>query len=640
MQKQSLIDPILCLLLTTAIIGIYGQTADFGFVNFDDPVYVFENPNLTDGLTRASVSWALTAVYGATWQPLVWLSYLLDVELYGLSPGGFHLTNLVLHLINTLLLFAVMRRLTGSRWTGLFIAGLFGLHPLNVEAVTWVSERKGLLSTTMLLLCLLSYTRYARRPGLKQYLPIMFFFTLGLAAKPMLVTLPFLLLLLDFRPLSRMEKRLAGPRLLPGLIIEKIPLFLLSAAACALAVYSQHAAGALAAMDIRPLGIRVENALVTYIVYLVKFFIPAGLSAHYPIPLSFSLWQSAGAGTVLVLISGTAVYLARRLPWLFIGWFWYLGLLLPVIGLVQFGSHALADRFMYVPMNGITLMLAMGAAACFRKLPLIKTGCIGGAIIIMAILSAVSFRQVQTWQNSQTLWTHALAVTEHNYPALYNLGHAYDQGGDSEQALRHYREALQINPDSAQTHHSIGVLLAAQGATLQSIEHYREALRLDPAAADTHNNLGNCYQRQGSLNLAIEHYRAALRSNPQRAQTHYNLGQALEKQGRPMQAFDRYTKALILDPSYIKARSSLAIACARSGRLAEAVAHFKALLKQEPGNYRAHNNLGAGLLQSGNPPAAARHFRQALRLRPHYPDAQKNLGRALKQLPKNLKTTY
>jgi len=614
------VDLWICAALLLATFAVYAQVGRFDFVNFDDPDYVVDNLHVRDGITADGVRWAFTSVEAANWFPVTRLSHMLDVQLFGLRSGWHHLVNVLIHTLAALLLFAFLNRATQARWPSALVAFLFALHPLHVESVAWVAERKDVIGAFFWFLALWAYVR-GRKPL------VLAAFCLGLMAKPMIVTLPFVMLLADVWPLRR-------PRT-PALLWEKLPLFALSAAAAIATYLVQRGSGAVRALDAFPIGLRIENALVTYVVYMARMIWPARLAVFYPYPVDVPVWQAALAGLVLAGITVLVVRSLRDRPYLAVGWFWYLGTLVPVIGLVQVGAQARADRYMYVPMVGLAVMLAWGLVgqAISPANRAVAAACVAACV-------ALTWVQVGYWRSSETLFRHALDVTAGNYLAHHNLGVALaEEPGRLPEAIAQYEAALAIKPDYARARTDLGNALARTGRLQDAVAQYQAAIRLEPDAAIPHNNLGNALsQIPGRLPEAIAEYESALRFEPNYAEAHNNLGSALASMpGRMPEAIAEFETALRINPDYAQARTNLDLARAvprnetnsaeveynqavdllKTGHEAEAIPHLEAALRFEPDFADAHYNLGVAL--SGIPgrmPEAIRHLEAALRIKP------------------------
>ncbi|MEE9530429.1 MAG: tetratricopeptide repeat protein [Syntrophobacteria bacterium] len=499
---------------------------------------------------------------------------MLDFELYGLNAGGYHLTNLLLHIANVLLVFFILKLMTGALWRSAFVAALFALHPLHVESVAWVTERKDVLSTLFWLLTMWGYLGYVERPGMRRYLLIIVSFTLGLMAKPMLVTLPFVLLLLDYWPLGRFKigqsadashasvqapiKSGQPMSAVLGLVWEKIPLFALVAVSSVVTFLAQKSAGALVHFETWPIRIRIANGLVSYVKYLGKMIWPHALAVFYPHPgHTLPIWKAGGAGLLLLCISILVVRGARRYPYLLVGWLWYIGTLVPVIGLVQAGSQAMADRFTYIPLIGLYIIIAWGVPEIVPRLSHRNLYLATLSTTLFLFLMVLTWKQVQVWKNSISLFEHTLEVTSNNGLCNYNLGIALDREGRTDDAIKHYLEALRIKPDHVGAHNNLGVALDREGHTDDAIKHYLEALRIKPDYAEAHNNLGVALDRKGRTDDAIKHYLEALRIEPDYVEAHNSLGIAFARKGNFDVAVKHFQKALQINPNFSYARDNL-----------------------------------------------------------------------------------
>ena len=570
------LDLLICLLLTLSILAVYWQVRTHDFVNLDDNVYVTANEHVRSGINLDSITWAFSLENKdhTYWHPVTWLSHMLDCQLYGLSPGMHHSTNLIFHIANTILLFLLFRRMTGELWKSALVAALFGLHPLNVESVVWISERKNVLSTFFWVLTMAVYVRYSERPGFYRYLPVFFLFMLGLLAKPMLITLPFVLLLLDYWPLRRLK--IGEWRNLLHLILEKIPLFVLSALALYISVLSNQHLGIMKSTEVVPITLRIENALVSYIGYIVKTLRPQNLAVYYPFPDSLPLWQTAGALLLLVCISLTLLLKLKHIPSLGVGWLWYLGTFAPVTGLVQAGLWpAMADRWAYIPTIGIFIIIAWGGSYLFTKWRCRKWVPATASITLLLILMVTTRLQVQYWKNSVTLYRHTLTVTSNDKTIHYNMGVSLSELGRSKEAIFHYRKALDINPTFRAALNNLAYELGREGNDTEAIRYYRAALRINPADKHAHNNLGTMLIRQGKLNEAVEHYREALQADPQFVEAHNNLGQAMLRTGEIETAIFHLTISFQAEPAKRITQSSLMLAIDFHKRIKSAAEKFR-----------------------------------------------------------------
>ena len=501
---------LICLLLAGAALLPYLQVRHHDFITFDDDMYVYENPMVRAGLTWPGVKWAFTAVHSSNWHPLTWLSHMLDSQLYGLKPGGHHLTNVVFHLANTLLLFLFWARVTGALWPSALVAALFALHPLHVESVAWVSERKDVLSTCFWLATLWAYVWYASAPSVKRYLSVVLLFALGLMAKPMVVTLPLVLLLLDYWPLGRIAGMAPAPGLAgqsgsgPGriklvywpLIKEKLPLFALAAVSCLVTVVAQKGSGAMMPLTIRPIDARIANALAAYVKYLVKLAWPYPITFFYPLaPVPW--WQEMWAGLALMVLSAFLLFRARRHPYLAVGWLWYLVTLLPVIGLVQVGGQAMADRYTYVPFIGLFVMVAWGiseATAEWRHRNTILS--LSAAAVLLGCLVS-TWMQAGYWRNSESLYFEAIRVAGDNYMAYHHLGMAYTNQGRFDQAIAMYKKSIAVDPSYSHAYNNLGIVYARQGRFNEAVDNLKFAIRLNPINVSFYRNLALAYSQQG-----------------------------------------------------------------------------------------------------------------------------------------------
>ena len=530
---------LICLSLAAVTLAVFWNLQYFDFILYDDLPYVILNPRIQSGLNISSIFWALTTMEMSNWHPLTWLSLMLDYDLFHLNPAGYHWTNLLIHIAGAIMLFSVLRRMTEEVWKSALVAALFAIHPLHVESVAWISERKDVLSAFFWLLTMWAYVRYTERPGPQRNLLVIAVFALGLMAKPMLVTLPFVLLLLDIWPLRRIPVFFTDSReSQPGgvedrgitwlqAIREKIPLFFLVCLSSVLTYFAQMNWKAMPSLEALPLDTRLANALIAYVQYIVKMLWPTDLVFFYPYVLWRPLWLLAGATLLLAGLTILTVRFAKSRPYLAVGWLWYLGTLVPVIGIVQVGSQAMADRYTYIPLIGLFIMIVWGVPDLlgdrrFRK-PLLAVL----SAVVLSVLAVCSWQQVQYWRNSVTLFERALSATSRNYLAHNNLGVALFLEGRTEDALRHYESALRIRPKFADAHHNIGAALAAQGKYDEAIRSYREALRFRPDDAGTYNNIGVALAARGDDDGAVDNYSAALRIRPDHEKARANLAAAL-----------------------------------------------------------------------------------------------------------------
>lgn len=590
---------IVCLFFVIVILALFWPLSHSDFVNYDDNHYVSENRQIKSGLTPKGILWAFKTTYACNWHPLTWLSHMVDFELYGIFAGGHHLTNVLFHIANTLLLFILLRRMTDAFWRSAFVAALFAFHPLHVESVAWIAERKDLLSTFWGLLTLISYAQYTQRSSWPWYGGALLFFALGLMAKPMLVTLPFLLLLLDYWPLGRLHFS-KDFRLQPAnsvstvysLLLEKLPFFAFTVVSCLVTYYAQQHGGAMVPFEMHPLGHRILNAIIAYVAYMGKMLWPVNLAIFYPLPDLFTIWQVAAAAALLIVIFGLVVVQIRRRPYLAVGWFWYFGTLVPVIGLVQVGGQAMADRYTYIPLIGLFIMAAWWGADRlhgwnYKRIFLSVTA--GIAVIVLMILTN---SQIHHWANSITLFEHAIQVTGGNWVAYNNLANALYGSGKIDASLRYYQLALQSEPPEPEgIYYNMGIVLNSAGRIQEAIDQYSEAIHLKPDYADAHVNLGAALAEQGKITEATHHYLEALRAEPNFAQAHYNMGNILLAQGRLDAAITSYSKAIDLDASFAESYNSMGLALMQMGRLEEAIFCFRKAANLRPSFREGLRNL-------------------------------------------------
>ena len=552
--------PIAVLLALTTLLA-YWPVVQCGYLNLDDDLYVTANPAVWGGLTLAGARWAFTTTHAGFWHPLTWLSHMLDVELWGPGPTGPHATNLLLHVANVVLLLLLLVRSTGALWPSAAVAALFALHPLRVESVAWVAERKDLLCGLFALTTIWAYVRYAERPRPGRYALVALSLALGLMAKPMLVTLPLVLLLLDRWPLRR------GTSL--RLVVEKIPLLGLAASAAVAHMLTAQRAGAIGHLARFPLEARLANALVSYARYLGKTLWPSGLAVFYPYPNAWPASELAGAAVLLMAVTLLAIVQMRRRPYLLVGWLWFLGMLFPVSGVVQAGSQAMADRFTYLPLIGLFVMAAWGGRDLLARWPVPPPALEACALALLLALGCTTWRQVGYWHDSTRLFTHALEVTSANWLAHNNLGDALAREGKLEEATQHFAESVRLEPSNPDAHYNLGVVLHRQGRPAEAIEHYRDALRLAPNYPNAHNNLGVALLDGGEVEQAIDELQQAFLLR-QDAGTHFNLGLALATRGRTDEAIEHYREAVRLKPDFGAARQHLADALALQPKADEA----------------------------------------------------------------------
>ena len=611
-QHTTFERPDLLILLGLAVVtfGIYAQVIGHQFIALDDASYIKENPMVNRGVTLAGLAWAFTTFYAANWHPLTWIAHMIDSQLFGMNAGGHLLVNALIHVANTLLLFWFLLRTTRARWPSALVAALFALHPLHVESVAWAAERKDTLSTFFGLLSLIAYTHYVETRSRKWYTWTAVTLALGLLAKPMLVTWPFVMLLLDYWPLRHLADPMAKehPRGashreaaagIASLVREKIPLFAIVAASAVITFVAQSHDRAVRTFVDDPIVLRLSNALVSYVKYLLLTFWPNDLAVYYPfVPSGIPVWQIIGAAFLLIGITAFCLFQRRIRPYLIVGWLWFLGTLVPVIGLVQVGGQTMADRYFYIPSIGLFIALVFGLAdiaRSWRVAPSLRAGIAGGVLLILATLTNA---QIQRWHDSFTLFEHTLAVTPRNLHIENNLGLAMGGSGRYDEAAAHFEKALQIDPNFYDGLVGMGVTRAFQDR----------------------------------LPEAIEYFQAAIRSQPDAPKAHVQLGLALWKQNRDEAALEEMRRALQLAPKDADIRADFGLALELVGRIPEAIEQLHEALRLNPNNAEAHNNLGLALLASSNARESIPEFEAALRLKPELNGAADNLRRAQAQL--------
>jgi tetratricopeptide (TPR) repeat protein len=615
-------------LLTAATLLAFAPVTSTGFVDYDDDVYVSANSHIQQPIDAGQIRWALTSFYASNWHPVTWLSHMIDWQAFGPKPLGHHVTSLLLHLASVLLLFFALERMTGATGRSTFAAALFAVHPLHVESVVWLAERKDVLCALFWFLAIASYARWCEKPRLSLRLAVFLFTALALMSKPMAVTLPLTLLLLDYWPLERLR-----PTTALSLVREKAPLLVLSAVGAWLTVLAQNAGHSISTVAGSPVGQRLENAVVSSVGYLVKMVWPVPLAVFYPHPgAMLPAWKIIGACGVLVFLSTMVVRARRTRPYLLFGWLWYLVTLLPVIGLVQVGRQAMADRYTYVPLVGIFVALTWGmsdlivAGAARARQPIRGRWAIAAATIIVLILIGVTRFQVGFWKDTDTLFTRALAVTEGNDVAHSHLGLLRARQGRLDEANAHFRESLRLRPGNALAHLDLGTNLVQLGKADEALAELRAALRLDPNDARIQSNLGGVLEMQGNLDEAKSHFAEAVRLDPEFTVAHIGLGSVASSEGKLDEAVAHYLAALRVDPSSAAAHDRVATVLAQLGRYDEAYVHFAEAIRIDPLRADTQCNWGTVLAKQARYREAAFHFAEAIRISPRLAQAHFSLA--------------
>jgi len=606
-------------------LALYAQVRGHAFLDFDDATYVVRNAAVRAGLTWAGVAWAFSTPYAGNWHPLTWVSHMSDVQWHGLDAGWHHLSNVVIHTLTTVILFQVFVRMTRAVGPSAFVAALFAVHPLHVESVAWIAERKDVLSGLWWVIAIGAYAGYVRDQRLWRYGTVVLAFGLALLSKPMAVTLPFALLLLDVWPLARWRGVEGGASSAAMLLREKAPLFLMAAASAVVTFLAQRQAGAVQSFDAFPFVRRVANVPVAYAHYLSSTFWPLDLAVLYPYPASIPPWRAAGAATLLIIVSAWALRSIRTRPSVLVGWLWFLGTLVPVLGIVQVGSQPYADRFMYIPAIGLFIIVAWEAARWTAARPAWRPWVSAiGAIVVLAS-AALTYRQTAYWKNDVTLWERDVAVTGDNYRGQTNLGFALAQAGSRGPALAAYREAIRLNPRYPNARNYLGLLLSDMGDHDGAAREFEAALTLLPRFAEARNNLGLTRMAQGRVEDAIAEFDRAVQLNPAFGAAHNNLAIASAQQGNLARAIAGFEAAVRLQPGVAEPHINLAAALTASGRPQEALPHFEAAVRIDPNNADYHYDFGAALAQRAMIPEAIAEMRAALAINPAHAEALKAL---------------
>jgi tetratricopeptide (TPR) repeat protein len=625
---------LVCVILTGLTVGVYWQVLFNDFVNYDDPVYVSENKHLEKGLTWEGIKWAFTSERADNWHPLTWLSLMLDYELFGINARGFHITNLLLHILNTVLLFLILHKVTGGFWRSGFVAAVFALHPLHVQSVAWVAERKDVLSTVFWLLTMWAYAGYAKRGGAARYAGALILFALGLLVKPMLVTLPFVMLLLDYWPLSRLHlDGGAEESSLLRLFLEKVPFFVLAAVSSVITLVVQRGGGAVIALAKLTFGKRIMNAAVSYVMYIVKTILPSRLAVYYPYRGPLAIWE--GVGVILLLVVITAAVLVVRRRYALFGWLWYVGTLVPVIGLVQVGSQARADRYMYIPMTGLLIIAAWGAGELAGRVRWRRTAAgfvAGGCLLALMVLT---WLQVGHWRDTYTLFSHTISVTEDNHIAYLNLGNYFTKQKKDAEAIGCYRKAIEAHPRYVDAHYNLGLAFGREGRHEEAIKEFKRVLRLRKRHWRSRFRLADSLVQAGRVEEALQEYRRVLEVRPDHVEVHNNFGLALLGKGEIDEAVKHFKRSLEIKPDSAGVLNNLGNALVQQDRYEEAVEYLKKALSLRPGFAKTYYNLGNALKQMGQLAEAAGYYRTAVEMKPDDADAHYGLGMVLGRLKRH-----
>jgi tetratricopeptide (TPR) repeat protein len=619
---------LLCALLGAAVLAVYGPALHGGFVNYDDPAYVTENWHVQHGFNAQSVRWAFTTDTASNWHPLTWLSHILDCQLYGLHPAGHHLTSLLWHAANSVLLLLLLNRLTGALWPSAFVAAMFALHPLRVESVAWISERKDVLSAFFWVLTVGAYVRFAESLQAQSsnrkffYALALVFFALGLMAKPMLVTLPFVLLLLDYWPLGRLE---FGPKFSRRLILEKIPFFVLAAGSGLVTFLVQDRTGAVASLSRLSLGMRLENVPVAYTRYLTKNFWPADLASFYPY-VGWPAGEIIGAVALLAGITALALWRARSAPYLAVGWFWFLGVLVPTIGLVQVGGQSLADRYSYLASIGLWIMVAWGLHDLASRRPFLRAAMTMAAGLAAVLFALLAWRQTGVYQDSGTLWEATLRSYPNSLMAHNLLSRWCIEKGQWDQALEHCCKALAILPNDPAVHDDLSRIYLHQGKVDEAIAEGLQSIQAQPRSEDNRQTLARAYLEKGDFAAAAASCKEAIRIQPSAPEAWCNLGYALLQQGEVSEATAAYQRALKLNPDAALAHNDLGNIFLRQRRMDEAMDQFQRAVELNASFAEAHYNLAGILAYQGRLDEAIAQCQKAVEIQPSLAAARERLA--------------
>ena len=666
MKRKQIVLPMVALALISLI--AFSPILSNGFTHFDDPMYITDNQSVKTGFNTESIIWAFTTMDASNWHPLTWLSHMLDWKIFGANAAGHHFVSLIFHICAAIFLFLLFNKTTGRFWPSVFVAAIFAVHPLRVESVAWVAERKDVLSMFFGLAALYTYAFYVEKPVVSRYLICLFLFILGLMTKPMLVTLPFVMLLLDYWPLGRFQKEplpaipVKPPKTAPAMtdrrkskkmqikepaakitakpektrlpfpariLTEKIPFILLALVSSGLTIWAQQQGSAIQSLQKLPFADRLSNAVVSYVAYLLKMFWPINLSVFYPYQNALPAWQVAGAALILLSISAWAIYTIKKTPFIFIGWFWYLGTMVPVIGLIQVGSQSMADRYTYLPSPGIIIMLVWSLLYFIQSQKIRRNILLPAGMALLLVLSVLTWRQSGYWKNDIELFTHALNITENNFLAHNVLGTVLCEAGKRKEAIEHFQAAVRIVPQDAKNYYNLGLAYDQEGNKEIAMDYYQISLKMNPHDAKTHSNLGVVLDAFGKSKEAMEHYQTALELDPKNWNAHYNMGNIYKEKGNMDKAFEHFREVTKLKPDYADAQNNVGLILElyyKNNR--EAITHYRQAVAAKPDDAGFHFNLGMALMNEGNLPEAALHFQRAIDLKPDYEAARKSLKTA------------
>ncbi|HMJ08470.1 MAG TPA: tetratricopeptide repeat protein [Pyrinomonadaceae bacterium] len=614
---------------------IYFQASGFDFINLDDNLYVYENPFVTNGLGSKAAYWAFTSFFAANWHPLTWLSHQFDASLFGPEAGGHHVVSILIHAANSILLFVVIKNATGAFWKSALVAAIFAVHPAHVESVAWVAERKDVLSTFFWLLSTWAYVRYANKPAERQMLWYsVLFLAVGLMAKPMLVTLPFTLLLLDYWPLRRIDN--FNWTSVRPLVLEKLPYFVLATASSIVTVFAQRAGGAIQSMETFSLGERLQNAVVAYASYVAMFFYPVNLAVWYPFKRDLSLLEIFISAAVLAVITGTAIWQLRKREYLAVGWFYFLGTLIPVIGIVQVGRQALADRYTYIPYIGLSVAVVWIAGEAVERYGINKRIAAAVCVLLLATLSAVAFTQVSYWRNSETLYVRTLSVAPDNYLIENNYCNYLEKKNRFDEAAAQCSAAIADDPNLPDAYNTLGSVRLKQNKTDEAKTNFEKAVAIFPEYTLALTNLASIASNQGDIDAAVDYLDRAMESDaggffdPSRKRdAYFSIGAAAMKQKRYDRSAELFRKALEVSPGNMDATRNLALSLHMLGRSEDGINLLVDAIRKNPNSAEAYNSLGLIYAERNRRPEAIEQFRRAVQINPNFMQAQNNLRKAM-----------
>ena len=613
--SQNSLRNIIALVLFLITWIAYRQSVGHGFIIFDDPGYVTANPHVLQGLQLKEIAWAFSNTEIGHWHPLNWLSHMTDVSLFGLNPAGHHLMNVMFHAVNSVLLFLVLLKMTGARWRSAFVAALFALHPLNVESVAWIANRKNVLCTFFWMLTMGAYWYYVKKPGTIRYMVVFLFLLLGLLTKPLVITLPFVLLLLDFWPLDRLRKQ-SKLLTLRKLVKEKIPLFALSVFSGVMTVYAAKSVTTIAGLDIIPVATRIANTFIFYLRYVGKTIWPQDLAIFYPYIVD---WSIAGFFVAALVVGGITFFVLLKrhaYPYLVVGWFWFLVVLLPNIGIIQAGSQSIADRYAYIPLIGLFIILAWGVPDLLRAWPRREAVLIILSGVVLCVLFNITERQVAYWQNSTVLFRHAVQIIPGNFFAHNLLGKALMENEQFEESVQHFQLAIKAKPDFANAYHNLGLAYFRRKQYDEAMNAYAQVIRYQPIDASVYMKMAEIFMNKGKTDQALQAYEKARSLQPRRADINNNLGIALAKLGRNEEAGEAFEQAIRLQPEHAGAHNNLAMILLKQGNNEGAIAQFQEAIRLQPAFANAHYFLGEAMQRMGLLDKACFHKKEAIRINP------------------------